>query len=272
VTQPNLIDVWSIKTFDDVLIGTLRAQAALIEAYFVTDHVLFLERESSDHRGLPPSNEHAEAFLAFVEMLGQELESRTIRAWHYARLTDGEVERIRSRGTGTSALSTLKERLEQLVATGSISSEMADLIFTGSPFHDDPMGSRAGKFWAVSHPLPVSDAGVKDLLQYWGGESAYFWQKNGSVLAHLANLGRARVLELAAPLMMTKHAYPAARAVVSTFARSIGAPGNFGMFDLYVINALRPQAILKIHNESDPSFYRIGIDYPADIPRDAHSD
>lgn len=87
----NLIDVWNVETFDEDLIATLRANSELVRNYIVTDREIFLEREASGLRVPYRTNPHAESYGRFLEDLDPLMKTRTIRAWHYTRLTDTEV-------------------------------------------------------------------------------------------------------------------------------------------------------------------------------------
>ncbi|NTH49197.1 hypothetical protein G6K98_31645 [Agrobacterium rhizogenes] len=66
-------------------------------------------------------------------------------------------------------------------------------------------------------------------------------------------------------MAITKHAYGAGRAVVSSFARTLGCRAERGAFDLYAFQPLGADAILKAHSEGDTTFdamargYRVGF-------------
>jgi hypothetical protein len=55
------------------------------------------------------------------------------------------------------------------------------------------------------------DGGVELLLGHWRGEGVYFWLKDPQLIEVVKGFGRPRVIELAAPLGLTRHAYSAAR-------------------------------------------------------------
>lgn len=60
---------------------------------------LFEEREASDHRTAQPTNPYGTAYMAFAERVGRDImQSRTIRAWHYTRLTDAELNILTTTG------------------------------------------------------------------------------------------------------------------------------------------------------------------------------
>lgn len=256
------IDVWDIETFDAGLIAILAAQRQLLIDYHTTDRANYLAREESDHRGPYPSNPHAGDYLGFVESLSTTLADRAIRAWHYSRLTDSEIDGIRTAGLTPSTVDTLRQRLTDRVAEGILTSDEADFLFKASPFHKDEFGGRTDKFWMVSHPLRIDDSGVTDLLAYWGGESAYFNHAEGDTLQKLSGIGLPRVLEIAVPIGHTRHAYSAAQAVTNVYARSLDCHAERGMFDLYAIKPLGPAALLCVLTSGEPEFAALGRSYP----------
>jgi hypothetical protein len=69
----------------------------------------------------------------------------------------------------------------------------------------------------ISHPLAIHDSGVEPLMSHWGGEFASMWMRDPGLLAQLATIGSARVIELAIPVAATNHSYSAGNAVVATF-------------------------------------------------------
>ncbi|WP_030538439.1 hypothetical protein [Sphingobium sp. DC-2] len=258
-----LIDVWNLDTFDAALMGELRDQQQLLIDYFATDRTNYLEREASDHRGPKPSNPHASAYYRFAEDLMAVTQTRTIRAWHHTRMTDREVETATSNGLYPATVETLRARLADRVADGDFSADEARVIFEASPFHNDQLGSRGGKFWMTSHPHRIDDSGVTSLLAHWGGESAYFNHDEGEILDRLSNLGSPRVLEIAVPLSVTPDAYSAATAVIALYARSLNCHADWGGFDLYASSHLGPEALLRVHSGGEPDFATLGRGYPA---------
>ena len=220
------IDLWDVATFDGELRARLDDAADTIRGYQTTSRKLWLEREASDHRSPYPENPFADAFMALREGLVPVMSQRNIRAWHYCRMTDAEVESIRQVGIRLSSVQTLRERLDAQVAAGAFDQAVADRLFDGSPFHSGQRTARLDKFWMVSHPAAIDDGGVEPLLGSWGGEGAYFWQQDEQLQALLRGIGRPRVLEVAVPLSLTRHAFSAGEAVVAAYGRSLGCRGG----------------------------------------------
>jgi hypothetical protein len=259
-----LIDVWDTGTFDPDLHSKLRASEQLVRDYLTTDRRLFDEREASDHRMPHATNPYGSEYMAFAEEIGRDMESRTIRAWHYARLVDDEVRIIRENGIYPGTLDTLRQRLDAQAAAGLFTAADAEALYAASPCHHrEQQPGRLGKFWLVSDPVRTDDGGVKLLLENWGGESTYFWLEDERLKELVAKIGRPRILEVAVPIAKTRHAYSAGRAVIGAFARTLGCRPDRGAFDLYTIVSLEPDALIAIHSDDDVNFVSIARGYPA---------
>lgn len=109
---------------------------------------------------------------------------------------------------------------------------MSTLLYDAGPFQSDQLESRSNKFWMVFHPSGIDDSGVKPLMSHWGGEVAAMWMRDPDLLAQLAAIGLARILELAVPRAATNHSHAAGKAVVATFGRLLGRIPDKQAFDL----------------------------------------
>jgi hypothetical protein len=261
----SLIDVWDAKTFDEELAAFLAKEAELVRNYLTTDHSIFLSHDlGRDSRGsiLRPENPYSSAFNALKNAITAQMRYRTIRAWHYTRLTDPELTTLWCEGIHLSTPTTLRARLDALVKSGGLSMQLADAVYAGSPFHSDQKEIRSNKFWMVSHPLVIDDGDVRPLMAHWGGEVASGWMKDPTLLKQLATTGKPCVLQLSVPLALTRQSYFAGAAVIATFGRSLGCIPSKHSFVLYVTASLPPDAVLKIVSEGDATFHRIGRGYP----------
>jgi len=257
-----LIDVWDAKTFDPQLTAQLHDQVDVITDYVARDREIFLAHELGRSRSLMrPENVHAGAFIALQEAMGEAMEDRTIRAWHYTRLTDAEVELARREGIHLSTPQTLQNRLEVLAASGDLTGVQVEALYAASPFHEQ-LKSRSDKFWMTSHPIAIDDSGVEPLMAHWGGEVASMWMQDEAHLAPLARIGRPRILEVAVPLALTSHAFSAGCAVVAAYGRAHGAHPEKKAFDLYVHQPLPPSALLAVHTQGEVNFDAMGRSHP----------
>ncbi|HTW84506.1 MAG TPA: hypothetical protein VMD91_10590 [Candidatus Sulfotelmatobacter sp.] len=259
----NLVDVWDAETFDEGLMAPLRSNADLVRSYIAADKDISIQREASRGRLVYQSNAYADRYHHFLENLGRQMELSTIRAWHYTRLTESEVDALKTTGLYLSTVETTRERLDAQVTDGQISVEIANALFEASPLRDRQQAdSRVNRFWMTSQPTAVDDDDVTLLLNNWGGEVVYFWLQDEYLERVVGGIGQPRVLELAVPLSATEHGYRAARAVLATFARSLGCDTSYESFDLCAIRPLGPEAVLAVHTEGEATFERIGKGYP----------
>ena len=256
------IDVWNTETFDDDLLGELNSERDLLRDYALTDKRQFLEREAATGWVPHATNPYAAARNRFVEhVVMPAMAQRTIRAWHYTRLTDDETALLQAGGVYISNLEAIRRRLDVQVSSRVLLAEAADALYAASPFHHQN-DSRAGKFWMTSHPISADNSLVELLLEHWGGEGVYFWLKDPKLVELVKSFGRPRVIELAVPLQVTPDAYSAAKAVAATFVRSLGCEPDWSAFDLYATSALGADAVLNIHTEGEPNFAALARGYP----------
>ena len=256
------IDVWDVETYDPDLRTLLDHNAELIASYRHTGRRMWLEREAQTRRGPMLANPHGAAYFELCERLGGWMEARTIRAWHYTRLTDGEVTWLLQNGLQPMTLPLIRTRLDRLVAAGEINPSLADDLYAASPYHQDELGSRGGKIWLTTTPHPIDDYGVSGLLSDWGGESISFNHHEGPMKERLQQIGCPRILEIALPLAATTRAYSVAGAVLEVYAYAIGCERSGGVCDLVAVEPLGPESILAVHTAGEPGFQMMGRGCP----------
>ena len=265
VVNPKPIDLWDAGTFDPELTALLRDNADLVRSYVETERRIFLTHDHGPGRASldpRPENPHARAHLVLQEDVAADMRLRTIRAYHYTRLTDSEVGAMRRDGIHLSTPATLRDRLKACVAEGLLTPSQADALHAASPFHGQA-DVRADRFWATSHPHAVDHSGVSPLLQHWGGEAANMWVEDGALIAKVQAIGKPRIVEVGVPLGLTTAGWSAADAVLATFARSLGCVTAKHAIDVCVTAALPPDAILAVHTDGEETFTAMGRGYPA---------
>lgn len=261
--RAQIIDIWDVRTFDTELLGELRSYSDLIKSYMDTEIEIFLEREASCHRGIPIENPYGGSYVWLLEHIMDYMKSRVIRAWHYTRLTEPETVRLKASGIHVSTVDALRERLSFLVSLGDFSNEVADALFSASPFNNrKQLTARSGQFWMTSHPIPIDEGGVTPLLSNWGGESVHFWLQDTKLQHLVSKIGKPRVVEVAVPLVRTRKAYAAADGVLGAWGRSLACKPPREAFDLYVEQALGPDSVLKVITEDEAQFAALAKGYP----------
>lgn len=259
-----MIDLWDVSTFDADLVELLQKNEALVRNYVEEENRIFLNYDLHRDPSLlvRPSNPYARAYMELEEEVQTIMASRSFRAFHYTRLTDEEVHRIQSRGIELSNSEALRDRLASQVKFGRISQASASQLYNLSPLQNGQNESRSGQFWLASCPVVIADHGVQPLLGHWGGEVVYMWLKNPDLIQTVQKIGRATVLEVCVPLSATNDVFSASRAVVRTFAHSLGLNAENGEFDVCVRESLPPESIIKIHQEGGSEFKALGCGYP----------
>lgn len=259
------MDLWNPDTYSAELERRLKAESQLIvdyhsEAYRLMDEHL----NSSPYQSLKPNRFSAD-FLSFQEYeLTPILAGSRIRAWHYARLLDHEVEAMRQ-GVVPSSLEFLKKRLNDLVAMDLLNQEEAGKVFQESPFQSQE-GIRSGRLWIATVPLHYCDTGVSPLLGSWGGESAYFWLSDKALATKLRNLGMSRILEIEVALSDGLNAFSASSTVLEAWAKKLGAPVVPAGCDLAITNCLGTAKLVRVHTEGERTFEAIAKTYPEGVP------
>jgi hypothetical protein len=260
-----LIDIWDVATYDDELSGFLRKHERLVRDHQESENHIFLEYDYLPRRdplSLRPSNPHFEAHQQLLADVEVDLRHRTIRAFHYARLTDTEIAAIRRDGVQTSSADGLRRKLDTAVAAGLLAATEAEALYQASPIHTQAQ-ARGGKFFVVTHPLAFDDGGVKELLRHWGGEVTYMWIQEPVLQAKLRTIGRPSMIEIAFPLATAGGVWKAATGIVRAYALSLGCICHKNAADLCATEPLPASAVLALHTEGEPAFAGMGRDYPA---------
>ena len=260
---PRYFDVWDVNTYDSELRSILDENAELIRHYFIAAEEHELDSKDDVFVRFAPVP-HSVEFEEMMDSVRTLMGERAIRAWHYTRMTDKEVELLQNSGIYLSTPETIQARFAAQVAAGAFSQELADRLWADSPFQDEDSEVRSGAFCVVAHPTPIQDSGVKPLLESWGGESAYFRQTDPAIRELLRDIGRPRVLEVVVPLSDSRFgARSAADTVAATYARELGCLPDPKLFEIHTRKPLGPEHILAVHSEGDTAFSSLGRGYPA---------
>lgn len=134
-----IIDVWNVETFDADLCGYLDSHTDDISNYLLISRRQELEYEASDHNNPLHANPYADAFNSVTEHIMGLMEVRTIRAWHYTRQTDAEIDAVRREGIYMSSLETIQARFAAQVAACAFTQEVAERLFVDSPLLEQPI-------------------------------------------------------------------------------------------------------------------------------------
>lgn len=269
-----IIDTWNAKTFTEDIDAFLKEHSETIIRFHRIEQQTDEETERLQEWRLRPRNPFSDAYNRTVVSLSDLIASKTIRAFHYTRMIDAEVENVLANGffapTSETAFGYLSDRVGRLVETGMLSIQEGDRIFSASPLnHPDQLQARQG-FWMTTIPFNPEDHSVSLLLNNWGGEVGYFWideSQDPDLLTRVQSIGQGRIFELAVP-MTDKDGRPlsgcwsAAKDIVNVLASSHGFQSDRLGFDLAVKSPLPASAILAVHTEGEESFASFGVNDP----------
>ena len=269
-----IIDIWNAKTFTEDVQAFLREHSETIIRYHRIEQQTDEETERLQEWRLRPRNPFSDAYNRTVESLSDLMASKTIRAFHYTRMVDFEVEDVLANGfyapTTEDSFVRLSERVGRLVSAGHLTIQEGDRIFSSSPLNDSEQLSARQGFWMTTGAFRPEDGSVRLLLDNWGGEVGYFWideSQDPDLLTRVQSIGRGRIFELAVP-MTDKDGRPlsrcwsAAKDIVNVLASSYGFQTDRLGFDLAVKSPLPASAILAFHTEGDESYTTFGVSNP----------
>ena len=261
-----MIDPWDPASFSEEIQNLLNKNSELIYDYF-SQHL-----KSQDHHIKNQSYKHLKKDN--LEKLYSKLQEETltpilkncrIRIWHYTRLTDDEVAKMK-RKLVLSSLDYLRLRLNMLISNDLLSDEESDLIFKQSPFHKQAKG-RSGMLWGVTIPLPCNDDGVTPLLQSWGGESAYFWLSDQALKLKLNHIGLPRVIEIDTSLTDGVNAFSVSKTVLEAWAKKLGVSVAPLGTDLAIRGCIDTAKVVNVHTQGEISYKTIANTYPKNVQK-----
>jgi hypothetical protein len=121
--------------------------------------------------GLMPSNPHFHAHESASIKALELARPAAIRGWHCTRLTDHEVDRIKSEGMRPPDLEFLRNRIRRVEADGLVDSRIAERLIAENQANDN---NRKGKMWfCFFEPRIAGQSGIERFFRRWGGEALY---------------------------------------------------------------------------------------------------
>ncbi|WP_395517747.1 hypothetical protein [Pseudorhizobium flavum] len=195
-----------------------------------------------------------------------------VRAFHYTRMTDDEVDRLQAGGVVLTSVDFLRERLGRRVEAGDLSQELADQIVSRTALANAEFGVRDG-FWLTALPIPPADSRVNLLVQHWGGEGAYWAFETGSedqILETLRGIGRGRIVEFQVPIksaLMGETGAGTATNMLDVYASRLGILRYPRDLDLNLVSPLPASAVLKVHSQGEREYDRFAVGYPFSFAR-----
>jgi len=240
-----VININSPPSYPPSLVDLMESYRKLFFDYNNIEKQTLDMRLNDDENYLTRKNPYTERYYNFIdEVLPQFIEKFSIKGWHYTRLLEKEVEKIKLSGLIPSTFETFKSRVNFIFKQGLITLNEKELIFNSSPLNiPQQKEARENRFWFVSCKVHPDDSGVRPLLSYWGGEVSYFWMKDKKLKEKLSNIGSGRIIEANVPLSNISRAYCAGKAMLANYFDPEQRYDINRNFDFYIQQNLEPQNI-----------------------------
>lgn len=219
-----MIDLWNLNTIPSEATDLLTRGEKLIRDYVRKEHVIETARANAGLTGNIPSNEFGQAMSELTEMIEASVNTESLRAFHYTRMTDAEVAGIVNGGITMTSSSMFRLKLDDAVATGQMSPAAADEVYAKSPIVTGRHGGRGNMFWTCAIPYPITDDGIEAFLRCWGGEISR-WELQDEGKAAGLTIGRPRIIEVTVPIPQACGGFAATRIadqLVEAFKHELG--------------------------------------------------
>ena len=190
------------STWPEDVVECLERHRANLEAYDEVDRQHEAEVQSGDYdiekikiNGNPHFGDYENAKSDVL----LQLQNHQLTGWHCTKLTDFEIDSIRSLGMRLPNGALLLERIDLLCQQGSIDEPFAAKLKSKHLADDD---NRKDRIWfCFFHPCRESQGGIERFFRYWGGESLYrCHERDDEARAHLMKTGTPVVVEAAVPV------------------------------------------------------------------------
>ncbi|MEY8099063.1 hypothetical protein AB9F29_16800 [Falsihalocynthiibacter sp. S25ZX9] len=260
------MDLWNPETFDAALCETLTTHSDLVSDYFAEELHVMNEHLNSDPYESLKSNKYYENYLSLIEhTLTPLLNERRIRVWHYTRLLDDEVAAMQKKLKPSTILG-LRQRLDSLVLKGLLTLQESQIVYNESPLHAQE-STRSHQVCTIAVPSAPDYSSVVPLLESWGGESAYFWLSDETVLAKLKTIGTPRIVEIETGLGDSSNAFSAAKTAAQAWARTLGVAVDVSVIAVTIKECLGTARVLRVHTADYGVFEGVATTYPSGCGR-----
>jgi len=251
-SEREFFDVWKPSSYPDEVTALLTENADLIMKYYRAEDALLADKIANRIHSGQWRNEYSTTYSAFIEGDLQDLmECQSLRAWHYSRLIDDEVDELLKNGVKVCSEIQMRKRLEEMRARGLLSKSEVTAISASSPLnYKEQIAGRVQKFWMTTVPMNFCDPSVEDLVGHWGGEVVYSYVEDLNLIEKLRSIGSPRVVEIKVPLSQTSRVFEAARSVAKVYAAELLSKECPDTFDIYTKTDLPKCHVLAVHSDT----------------------
>lgn len=254
----NLMDIWDVGSFPQVVVEALRAADGALVAY--------ARNVDQDRYVVDPTDPPRRAGL---ETVSCAMAGVTVRAWHYSRLCADEVELIMQNGLTPTSQCRRNERLCARQQAGDLTVEEVAILTAECELNSDTFGVKKGAVFMTSTPRRPQEDYVRSLLASWGGEALARPHAGTPLGKRLADIGEPTVLEIGLlfDLLPAFRRGLVVEAIEGAWLHGQGLGGSEHGRDLHVTDPLPPSCVLRVLRQADPEFHMLGSTYPSTAAR-----
>lgn len=184
--------------------------------------------------------------------------------YHCTRLTDHEIQNIKSSGLKILTPDLIELRLRTVLEHGILSAEAHEYI-SNSPMlkssTSGEYGKRTGMIWFCPNQETLSEIhAVYRLFRSWGGEALYNGhEEDEKISPHLRSIGVPCIAKGGMPFSeVESFSSSYAKRFISRFiSDEVEYPEPPYSFDMYIKRDLTPAEILEVIKISDPQFEQL---------------
>jgi len=164
--------------------------------FLADNYDLFLNWELGNKNRVS-SKEYDSAICRLRDVLSTDY---VLRGYHCARLTDSEIQQIRSNGLQLPIKEFLHKRIDSIEQEGLIDSQCSKHLKNKNQAHEP---YRAGMIWfCFFPPYRAGQSGIERLFRSWGGEALYNSHEDDPVYGSILNrIGTPCIIEAYVPII-----------------------------------------------------------------------
>ena len=172
------------------------------------------------------------------------LSQSSLHGFHCTRLTQWEIEKIKTDGLAPQNGILLEKRIDLLFKNGEVSLTIADRLKSNNQADKK---SRKGMIWFTFYSPQLDARGVSRFFEFWGGEALYnSHERDPETGEILRNIGLPCIIEADVPIRNDPHAFLESKLYRAYFKnRGINLSSDI-LHDGYSTNHIDAHNIAKI--------------------------
>lgn len=161
------------ETWPVPLLDYLSSQCEMLHAHARHDTERLKADRDQEGRYIPwahrLTNPLSDDFDCATLVVRELVQSTVLRGWHCTRLTEHEVQHIRTHGMQLPNLEVLTQRVRRLQADGEINNGIAEQLIAKNQAGENIRQGRL--FFCFFEPRTAGQSGIECFFRFWGGEA-----------------------------------------------------------------------------------------------------